>query len=198
MAVAPDAESRVISRSGPVDAWGLLMNKPASGTRHTVGDLIYDGIFIGGLGGGLIALFFLVVDVMTRGQALFTPSLMGTVLFDRVPAGSVDTVNMTAVAKYSVIHLLSFSLLGFGIAHLTHQAEIRSRHPVFVIGVVFVILEIAFWLGATVAIPGVLGRLGVLPVAAGNLLAAVGVGLYLAFTHRGHLWGPAKPADQRS
>jgi len=69
-----------------------------------------------------------------------------------------------------------------------HQAEFRSKHPVLVITMVFVVLEAAFWLGATVAIPGVLDRLGVIEVAVANLLAAVGVGLFLVSTHRGHLW----------
>jgi hypothetical protein len=165
------------------------MGDAVSRSKHTVGDLVYDAVFIGGIGGGLVMIFFLVYDMMARGQALFTPSLMGSVLFDRASATAVDSVNMVAVAKYSAFHLVAFSLLGFGIAYLTHQAEIRSKHPIFVITVVFAILEIAFWLGASVAIPGVLDRLGVLPVAAANLIAAVGVGLFLVSTHRGHLWG---------
>ena len=173
------------------------MNEAASRSKHTVGDLVYDAVFIGGIGGGLVMIFFLLYDIITRGQALFTPSLMGSVLFDGAMAGSVDTVNMTAVAKYSAFHLLAFSLFGFGIAYLTHQAEFRSRHPLLVIAVLFVVLEVAFWLGASVAIPGVLDRLGVLPVAAANLLAAVGVGLFLVSTHRGHLWGLAKRAEPR-
>jgi len=170
------------------------MNDAARRSRHTVGDLVYDAVFIGGIGGGLVMIFFLLYDIITRGQALFTPSLMGSVLFDGATAASVDTVNMAAVAKYSALHLLAFSLFGLGIAYLTHQAEFRSKHPVLVIALVFVVLEVAFWLGATVAIPGVLDRLGVLPVAAANLLAAVGAGLFLVSTHRGHLWKRAKPA----
>lgn len=161
-------------------------------TRHTSADLVYDAILIGGIGGGIVALFFLLIDVITRGQALFTPSLMGSVLFDGAAAASVIAVDMGAVAKYSALHLVAFSVLGLGIAYLTHQAELRSKHPLLVIGLVFAIIETVFWLGASVAIPGVLDRLGVLPVAAANLLAAVGVGLFLVSTHRGHLWGPKR------
>jgi len=173
------------------------MNDTAIRSKHTVGDLAYDAVFVGGIGGGLVMLFFLVYDIFARGQALFTPSLMGSVLFDGAPAASVSTVNMAAVAKFSAFHLFAFSVLGFGIAYLTHQAEIRSRHPLIVIGLVFLILEVGFWLGASVAIPGVLQRLGVIEVAAANLLAAVGVGLFLVSTHRGHLWGLAKPTTPR-
>jgi hypothetical protein len=168
------------------------MEAPRSGPTHTVGDLIYDAIFIGGLGGGLVALFFLVFDVVTRGQALFTPSLMGSVLFDRASPQSVQTVSMLAVARFSAAHLFAFSVFGLGLSFVTHQAEIRARHPLLVITLVFVGLELCFWLGATLAIPGVLEQIGVLPVAAANLLAAVGVGLFLVSTHRSELWARFK------
>jgi len=188
MAVEPKIGRCVESALGAPEYPGeATMDDAASRSKHTVGDLAYDAVFVGGIGGGLVMIFFLVYDIITRGQALFTPSLMGSVLFDRAPAASVDTVNMAAVAKYSAFHLFAFSLLGLGIAYLTHQAEIRARHPLVVIALVFLILEVGFWLGASAAIPGVLDRLGVLPVAAANLLAAVGVGLFLVSTHRGHL-----------
>lgn len=170
------------------------MDDAASRSTHTVGDLVYDAVFVAGIGGGLVMIFFLVFDVITRGQALFTPSLMGSVLFDGAAADAVHSVNMTTVAKFSALHLLAFGLLGLGISFLTHQAEIRARHPLVVIALVFVILEATFWLGISAAIPGVLDRLGVLPVAAANLLAAVGMGLFLVSTHRPELWLRAKRA----
>ena len=164
------------------------MSDSARESTHTIGDYAYDAIYVGGIGGGLVALFFLVFDIAVHGEALFTPSLMGSVLFDRVSPGAAQTVNMMAVAKYTAVHFLAFGTLGLGISFLTHQAEIRSRHPVMMMGGVFLVLEVGFWLAATVAIPGVLHRLGALPVAAANLLAAAGIALFLAFTHRPELW----------
>lgn len=163
------------------------MNESREST-HTFGDYAYDAIYVGGIGGGLVALFFLVFDIVVHGEPLFTPSLMGSVLFDGAAPAAVQAVDMIAVAKYSAVHFLAFGALGLGISFVTHQAEIRARHPVFVIGFVFLVLEAAFWLAATVAIPGVLGRLGALPVAAANLIAATGIALFLAFTHRPDLW----------
>jgi hypothetical protein len=168
------------------------MNESTRASTHTAGDLIYDAIFIGGGGGGLVALFFLAYDVMTRGQAFFTPSLMGSVLFDGATPESAQVVSMLAVAKYSAVHFVVFGLFGLGLSFVTHQAEIRSRHPLVVMALVFVVLEIGFWVVTTLAIPGVLGRIGVLPVAAANLLAAVGVGLFLVSTHRPELWTRVK------
>ena len=155
---------------------------------HTIGDYAYDAIYVGGIGGGLVALFFLVFDIAVHGEALFTPSLMGSVLFGGLRPDAVHTVNMIAVAQYTAVHFVAFGLLGLAISYLTHQAEIRSQHPAMVIGGVFLALEVGFWLAATVAIPGVLHRLGAFPVAAANLLAAIGIACFLAFTHRPELW----------
>jgi hypothetical protein len=164
------------------------MNEARRESTHTIGDYAYDAIYVGGIGGGLVALFFLVFDVVVHGEALFTPSLMGSVLFGGISPNAVQTVDMIAVAKYTAVHFLAFGLLGFGISFITHQAEIRSRHPVLVIGLVFLVLEVGFWLAASLVIPGVIRRLGALPVAAANLLAAIGIALFLAFTHRPELW----------
>jgi hypothetical protein len=169
------------------------MSETTRRSQHTTGDLIYDAVFVGGIGGGLVMLFFLVFDLITRGRPLFTPSLMGSVLFDGAAAATFEAVNMSSVAKYSALHLLAFCALGFGISYLTHQAEIRARHPAIVIGLVFAILEVGFWLGASIAIPGVLERLGLVPVAVANLIAAVGVSLFLVSTHRRELIGRAGP-----
>jgi hypothetical protein len=169
------------------------MNESREST-HTHGDYVYDAIYVGGIGGGLVALFFLVFDIVVHGEPMFTPSLMGSVLFDGASPAAVQTVNMIAVAKYSAVHFLGFGALGLFISFVTHQAEIRARHPAFVIGFVFLVLEAAFWLAATIAIPGVLGRLGALPVAAANLIAATGIASFLAVTHRPDLWLRARRA----
>ena len=164
------------------------MPESRSRTTHTAGDLIYDAIYIGGVGGGIVALFFLVYDAIVFGEALFTPSLLGRVLLEGASAEAVQSVSMQAVTRYTAIHFLSFGLLGAGLSVLTHQAEMRSRHPLLVIGLAFVVLELGFWIGTALVIPGVMERIGILPVAAANLLAAVGIGLFLVSTHRPELW----------
>ena len=164
------------------------MTESSDRSTHTTANLLYDAVYIAGVGGGIVALFFLVYDVFTRGDAFFTPSLMGSVLFDHVPAESVQTVSMEAMVKFTLVHIGAFSLLGLALAWLTHQAELRARHPALVIGLVFVGLEAAFWVGTSFVIPGVLERIGVIPVAAANLLAAVGIGVFLVSSHRPELW----------
>jgi hypothetical protein len=164
------------------------MNISARTSTHTIGDYAYDAIYVGGIGGGIVALFYLVFDIVVHGEPLFTPSLMGSVLFDGVRPAAVIGVNMMAVAKYSAVHFLAFGTLGLFISFITHQAEIRYKHPLMVIGFVFIVIEAAFWLGTTIVAPGVLARLGAVPVAVANLLAAVGIASFLVFTHRPELW----------
>jgi len=151
---------------------------------HTLGDYLYDAIFVAGIGGGLIALFFLVFDVMVHHEAFFTPTLMGKMLFERVAPESVQTADMMMVAKFTVVHFAAFALLGLGISFMVHQAEIHSRHPLLVIAMMFVILEIVFWVAITLALPGLMERLGHVPVALANLVAAVGVAVFFIIAHR--------------
>ena len=47
---------------------------------RTANDIAFDALLSGGLGGSMVALFFLAIDVI-EGHALFTPTLMGSVLF---------------------------------------------------------------------------------------------------------------------
>ena len=160
-----------------------MLEEKAS-AAHPIADLLYDALYIAGLGGGIVAVFFLAYDVLAHGDVFFTPSLMGRVLFEGVPATSVEGVSMWAVAKFTPVHIAAFSLFGLALSWLAQQVEIRSRNPALVIAVVFVVLEAAFWIATTLTIPGVLERIGVLPVAIANLLAAVGIGLFLVSSHR--------------
>lgn len=159
---------------------------------HPVADILYDTIYIAGLGGGIVALFFFVYDIAVHGDVFFTPSLMGRVLFDGIPAQGVQGVSMEAVAKFTPVHMAAFTLFGLALSWVTQQVEIRSRNPALVIALVFVALEVGFWIASSVFIPGVLDRIGVLPVAAANLLSAVGIGLFLRSSHRRDLTDQVK------
>lgn len=153
-------------------------------SEHAVADILYDTIYIAGLGGGIVAVFFVFYDIAVHGDFFFTPSLMGRVLFDGIPAQAVQGVSMEAVAKFTPVHIAAFTLFGLALAWVTQQVEIRSRNPALVIALVFVALEVGFWIASSIFIPGVLDRIGVLPVAIANLLAAAGIGLFLRSSHR--------------
>jgi hypothetical protein len=99
---------------------------------------------------------------------------------------------MIAVSKYTAFHFIAFGAFGIGASYLTHLAEMRSKHPLLVMGVVFVILEAGFWVATSLAIPGVIRHIGGAGlVAVANLIAAAGIAMFLVRTHRG-LWMRAK------
>jgi hypothetical protein len=160
------------------------MTETRQGPSHTAGDLLYDAIYIAGLGGGIVALFFLAYDKIVFGEVLFTPSLLGSVLFMGVRAEDVHAASMEAATKFTIVHIIASSVMGLVLSWLIHQAEMRARHPILVIGIVFLLLEIGIWSFTAIAAPGVMDRLGLVPVAAANLLAAVGIGVFLVISHR--------------
>lgn len=159
------------------------MPESSARTPHALANVLYDGFYSAGIGGSVVALFFLVIDAW-QGQPLSTPSLMGSVLFAGIPASAAVEVHLDMVAFYTGVHFLSFSTLGILAAVAVRGAELHSRHPALLIGALFVLIEVLFSISATSLMPGVLARLGIARVGAANLLAALGMGLFLLQSHR--------------
>jgi hypothetical protein len=98
-----------------------------------------EGIITGLLGAGVVALFYLFVDV-GRGHPLMTPSVLGQafILHRPVTAGAADPA---AVIIYTFFHLVAFVAFGFLLAVLARASEASSlaRYAVFQLLVVFVV-----------------------------------------------------------
>lgn len=156
-------------------------------TIHPAGEMLYDAFYSGAIGGCIVALFFLVVD-LARQEPLFTPSLMGSVLFAGASADSVAGVDMPMVAAYTLVHFASFGALGLLAAFTVHEVELHSKHPALMLGLLFALFEAAFALGAGIFMPGVTERVGALPIAVANLLAAGGMGLFFLGSHQPSAW----------
>jgi hypothetical protein len=201
-AVAPLTVSGVIGRlgsarlgaanllaAGTMALYFLLSHRAKAWHKveHTRADLAFDAFYSGALGGSVVALFFLIVDLMD-GRPLLTPSLLGSALFHGVSAQDVAKVQLDAVSYYSVVHVGAFLALGAVSAWLVHEAELHARHPVVVLLVVFAILEVAFFLVAPLALPGVVAQLGAVRIALANLLAAGMMGLFFLLSHRARAW----------
>ncbi len=167
------------------DAWHKVKRSGA--------DLAYDSFYSGALGGSAVALFFLVADAID-GEPLFTPSLVGQVLFLGLAAEDVVRVNLAAVAYASFVHMMGFVTIGAVISWLIHEIELHSRHPIVVLVVVFSILEVSFFVLCPLLLPDVVDRLGVLRVGAANLLAAFTMAVFFMLSHREHAWRDLKHA----
>jgi hypothetical protein len=157
------------------------------------GDLIYDAFYAGGIGGSIVALFFLAIDVW-NGQPLYTPSMLGSVLFLGSEAAGVADVRLDMVAAFTLVHFAAFGALGIAVAFAVHELELHAKHPLIVGLSIFALAEVGFYAAAALFLPGVIERVGAVPIGVANLLAAAGIGLFLLSSHRPDLWSRVKHA----
>jgi hypothetical protein len=154
---------------------------PRSGTRSLATQILEDGFFCGVIGAGVVALWYLILDSIA-GRPLFTPSLLGSLLFQKGAALSNVTVQPSIVAWYTAVHAFAFLIVGMVAAWLAAQFE---RFPTVGIAMLFlfVIFETAFFIFALAVGKSVLGSLGLWTIAVANLLAAFAMAAYLWWKH---------------
>ena len=154
---------------------------PHAGSRSFASQIFEDGFFCGVIGAGVVALWYLVLDSIA-GRPLFTPSLLGSLLFQKGAALSNVTVQPAIVAWYTAVHALAFLIVGVIAAWLAVQFE---RFPSVGIAMLFlfVLFETAFFIFALAVGKNVLGTLGLWTVAVANLLASLAMAAYLWWKH---------------
>ena len=74
-------------------------------------DLLYDAFYSAAIGGSVLGLFFLLIDVVA-GQPFYTPSLMGSVLFLGMTPEAVTDIRLDLVAYVTMLHMGAFGALG--------------------------------------------------------------------------------------
>jgi hypothetical protein len=154
---------------------------------RTRADLAYESLYCAAIGGSVIALFFLVIDAW-NGQPLFTPSLLGGVLFGRQAADTITEVRMDWVGYATILHFIVFGVIGTTVALVAHEVELHSRHPFTVLFGVFAVIEWVFLVAGMFLLPGVISVLGFWRVAGANLLAAAGIAAFLWANHMPEAW----------
>ena len=153
----------------------------AATPRSVTSQVLEDGFFAGVIGAGLVAGWYLVLDVLA-GRPLFTPSMLGAVLFRGAADPAGVTVQPDLVAWYSAVHFVVFLAVGFLASWLALQFE---RFPSVGVAILFlfVIFETGFFVSAFTMGRAVLGTLGLWTIAVANLLAAAGMTTYLLRRH---------------
>jgi len=154
---------------------------PPAGSRTFAIHILEDGFFCGVLGAGIVALWYLVLDTLA-GRPLFTPSLLGSLLFEKGANLSNITIQPQVVFWYTAVHAFVFLVAGMIAAWLAAQFE---KFPSVGIAMMFlfVIFETAFFAFALAVGKSVLGTLGLWTVAVANLLAAGAMAGYLWWKH---------------
>jgi hypothetical protein len=139
------------------------------------------GAVSGLVGATALAAWFLYLDIANRGRALYTPTLLGTLLFanDTAPAtleALAPSVPMTVA--FSVVHGLVFMAMGVAAAYLLTLAQQRPRLPLAIL-LLFVVLQLGFVAFAMTFAAGALEVLGWAEIILGNVLAATAMITYL-------------------
>lgn len=151
------------------------------GPTHTA-NFLYDGAYSGAIGGCVVALVFLVLDVV-RAEAFFTPSLLGQILFLRVPAEAVTEVRLDMVALFSLCHFVAFGTVGFMISGMIQRLEELALHPVVVTIIVFLLLEAGILIPESIVLPGAVAAIGPGWLALANILTASSMAYFLLNAH---------------
>jgi hypothetical protein len=161
------------------------LSNPRAARANTTSDIVLDGLFTGMIGALAVAGWFLALDLIA-GRPLYTPALLGTILLHGGEAARQATVAPLEIAAYTAFHLVVFLLVGLA---LSWMMTLFERFPImfFVILVLFVCLQLAFF-GLNVALGAQLtGQLRAWTVVVANLLAATGMALYQWKRHPGVL-----------
>jgi hypothetical protein len=155
-----------------------------TGSSSETSNVYREGIVAGILGAATIALWFFVLD-MFSGRPLYTPTVLGTVLF-RHGAGlgqaQVLPISFEMVLVYTWVHGLAFCFIGGLASRLLALAE-RNLNLGFGILLLFVVFEFGFVGAAFIFAEPVLHALTWPAILIGNLLAAAAMAGYFWRRH---------------
>ena len=143
------------------------------------------GIVAGVLGALVVAAFFFVVD-LAAGRPLRTPSALGSALFLGTPLEPGAAADPVLVVGYTAVHGAIFVAIGL-IASFALAISDRGSGPGFLIlltAALMLCFEVIFLGLAAVFVPGLAAELGAGMVALANLLASLGMAIYLLRVHR--------------
>jgi hypothetical protein len=140
-----------------------------------------EGIIAGLLGALAVAAWFLVIDLI-KGQALFTPSVLGQIMLLGRATPDTAAVDTTAVLLYTVFHFLAFIIFGMAVTKLVHLS-INIPALRFGLLMLFVVFEVFFWGFTYLFFAGTQGLFPRGAILIANTLAAVAMATYLWHRH---------------
>ena len=145
--------------------------------------IIQEGLVCGLIGAVLVALWFLGADLIAGRPAFYTPSALGSAVFLGARSAEAVQITLPIVLGFSLLHMAGFIVTGlvaagiFAVAEDTSEAVLLGGVLLFVVFEVFSIGLLAVlmnWLFETLSWWNVL---------IANLIAALGMGTYLALRH---------------
>ncbi len=147
------------------------------------GNLVFDTIVCTAIGGSTLVFYFFLLDI-GAGRVLYTPMLLGSVLFYGTPVEQVSGLSVFTVSLYTLVHFVAFGIVGLAASLLAHLAD-YVEDPSTLTAIAVLGIEIVSFAVAALFFPGVIWELGVARIAIANLLAVAGIATYLVhFRHK--------------
>jgi len=146
--------------------------------RHPI---LAQGLVTGLIGAGIVALWFLILDV-AAGHALRTPAALGSALL--FGASNVEQLQPTfgIVAAYTIVHVLAFAVAGTLFVAIAEQVE-RAPGLILLVVMAAIVLDAVVVAVLALGAQWVLGTLGVWSVLGANVLAVAAMGWCVWATH---------------
>lgn len=154
------------------------MGAPVAAPPHSVSE---EGTWIGLIGASVVAVWFLIRDVLS-GHPLRTPSVLGQVILMGIDNPDITGLDFTAIVLYTAAHVFVFLLLGIALAHLVRWS-VRNHFVRYALLQVFLAFELFFCLVLLVFREQTQSLFPLSSVLVANTLAALAIGLYLWRQH---------------
>jgi hypothetical protein len=140
-----------------------------------------EGTFAGVIGASVVAVWFLILDLL-QGHPLRTPSVLGQVLLFGDSTPQIETIHFGAVVAYTAVHFGAFLLFGIGLVRLVRWAAKESvvRYALLQ---VFLVFEVLFYGLLMLASETTRALFPFWTVLIANTLAALAMGAYLWHMH---------------
>jgi hypothetical protein len=140
-----------------------------------------EGLLAGLLGAASLAVWFLIVDVLT-GAPLRTPALLGAAVLHGLREPSALVITWPLVLQYTLIHGAAFACFGWLMAGLLALAD-REPRLLYALVMLFCCFEVFFVALIAILAEWLFEAIAWWNILAGNLLSAV---VMLAYFFRGH------------
>jgi hypothetical protein len=143
-------------------------------------EVVHEGVVSGIIGGGIVAVWFLVYDVVI-GHPFHTPALLGAIVFNWMHQPGTFAISAALVLGYTVLHFFAFIMFGIASSILMVASE---RQPVLALGefVLFIWFELCFVAFVTYLDNAAVEQLGWWNIVGGNIVALAAIVAY--FEHR--------------
>lgn len=150
-------------------------------TQQGLASVLEDGVLTGVAGAVVVAVWFLILDT-ARGQMFSTPTLLGSAVFLGQSPEQVTSVNPFIVFAYTGLHGVLFLIAGSVIAWMFSVFEHNPQFGIILL-LLFLLFEAILFSFAAAIFPNLVGALGAVAVALGNLFAAIVMFWFLVRRH---------------